>query len=296
MKLIRDIPNLYCDLIEEGLRKPNPDRLTVTDLISPPLIKHLKINNWDNIEAKASDFLWMILGNAVHHVFESKGLHYSIEQILKPGMITSPEKRLANIHQILTANPHEKYIELDLGDTKITGKIDFRETGVIRDFKITSVWSFLGGIKPEWEQQLNIYCFLCLQKGIPVEKLIVDAILRDWTKVETYRNNDYPKMPFISLDCKKWSEEQQYNFIISKIKRYKEEPTECTPEERWEKATTYAAKKPKAKRATRVFHTIDEANKYVEKHEGLEVEIRKGERTRCLYYCPVREVCPFMKD
>jgi len=303
MRLIRDIPSIYCDIIEDGLHKPNNDRLTVTELVNPPLIKHLQIEYWDEIETKASEYLWMLLGKAVHQVFESSGIMKRLREFeifCKANKNTNRDDILFALDRIKKSHFAEKPIEIIVNGQLIRGRIDFRETGIIRDFKITSVWSFLGGIKPDWEKQLNIYDFMCAKNGIQINKLLVDAILRDWTKVKMYGNKDYPRMPFISLECPKWSTKEQYDYILSRIAAYNLEPSECTKEERWEKETTYAVKRPKGKRAIRVFNDVNEANNYIKGHkdsqkEPLEVEVRYGERTRCLHYCPVRTVCPFVK-
>jgi len=188
-------------------------------------------------------------------------------------------------------------IEVTIKGHKIRGKIDFRETGVIRDFKITSVWSFLGGIKPDWEKQQNVYALMAKINSIPVGELYIEAILRDWKLVETFRNSDYPKIPFISLACPLWSEKKQYDYILSRLAAYDAEPCECSQEEKWQKETQYAVKKPKAKRAYRVFGTAEEAGECISEHKDKEYEIetRPAERTRCLYYCPARSVCPFNK-
>jgi hypothetical protein len=60
----------------------------------------------------------------------------------------------------------------------------------------------------------------------------------------------------------------------------------------WEKPTTYAVKKVGNKRATNVFNTKEEADvKMEDLGKGYEVEIRKGERTRCESYCLVNNWC-----
>lgn len=303
MKIIRDIPDIYCDIIEDGLYKPNPDTLSVTDLINPPLIKHLKLEKWDELEQQASDFLWLILGSAAHQVFETSGILRKLRKLLE-----KEEKHKDNaycprvnweneIKDMLISSSGEKPIEITIKNKKIRGRLDFRETGIIRDFKITSAWSFMFGVKQDWENQLNIYDFMCAKHGIPVDKIFIDAILRDWSKTQLYRNKDYPEKPFISMPVKKWDTKEQYDYILSRLSEYRSTPKECSEEEKWSKPTTYAVKKKGNKRAKRVLNSMEEAHEYIEKNkkkkEKLEIEVRKGEPTRCLHYCPVRSVCPY---
>jgi len=299
MKIIKDIPDVYCRLIEDGLYKPNPDYLTVTQLINPPLIKHLQIKHWDTIEQNASDFLWMVLGSAVHSAFEKSGIMRDMNKILEshknPFGCDVDSIDYDDIKTLYDSHYAEKSIESTINGVRIRGKIDFREVGIIRDFKITSVWSFMYGLKKEWIQQLNIYDYMCQDNGLPINEIYVDAILRDWTKTKTYRDKNYPKMPFISLPVKQWKTKEQYNFISQRIQKYKEEPCECSAEEKWEKPTTYAVKKGNNKRAVRVFEDVNDAHNYMNEHKDkmYKIEVRKGEKTRCLHYCPVRSVCPF---
>ena len=66
----------------------------------------------------------------------------------------------------------------------------------------------------------------------------------------------------------------------------------CTPEEMWEKPTVYAVKKKGAARAKQLFG--DELSAIAEAHRlggEYEVEIRRGERTRCASFCPVSQWC-----
>ena len=66
----------------------------------------------------------------------------------------------------------------------------------------------------------------------------------------------------------------------------------CTPSEMWEKETVYAIRKIGGARAKSLHETQEEAEeKLVELGKGYELEIRKGERTRCKEYCQVSKFC-----
>jgi hypothetical protein len=66
----------------------------------------------------------------------------------------------------------------------------------------------------------------------------------------------------------------------------------CTPDQMWEKQTTYAVKKTGGVKARNVCSTEEEANtKVAEYGKGYEIEIRQGERTRCERYCQVNKFC-----
>lgn len=242
------------------------DRFSVTDLIGPPLMRQLKIKHWDEITEDASDKLWMLLGSAVHYILEK----------------SSPENAL-----------EEEKLEVPFMGVTIVGKVDLWHGGEISDWKITSVYSFLLGDKPEWEAQLNLYSYLYSAHGFQTERLRIYAILRDWQKSKALASADYPQIPFMSVDVRLWNQEELMNYIGQRIHLHQTEGRECTDEERWARPTTYAVKKEGRKTAVRVFDTRGEAETLALTDPKHFVEERKGEYIRCKSFCPVRNFCKF---
>ena len=66
---------------------------------------------------------------------------------------------------------------------------------------------------------------------------------------------------------------------------------ECTDQEVWAKATTYAAMKVGRKSAVRVLDTEQEALAIVTSGKATHIEIRNGAHTRCERYCAAAPVC-----
>ncbi len=261
---------IYCAVCKHN-RKPSHDRFSVTELIAPPLIKKLKIQYWDQLEEDASERLWSLLGQAIHSVLDKVDIETALQ---------------------------EEKLETEVDGAILTGRIDiYHEDGLIEDYKVTSVWSFLLGEKPEWEQQLNCYAYLFRRNGFEVNRLRINAILRDWKQSEAQKNNDYPPIPFMSIDIPLWSMEYQENFIKQRIHIHNTSST-CTQEEKWYRGEKFAVKKSNNKTALRVFDTLEEAEKFVVAYQSqypktsLEIEKREGEYIRCKFYCPVRNVCP----
>ena len=88
-------------------------QISVTELISPPLIRRLKKEHWDEIEEDASERVWSILGSAVHSILEHAGSENDLT-----------EERL--------------FLEVD--KVKVSGQADLYEAnGTLSDYKITSV-------------------------------------------------------------------------------------------------------------------------------------------------------------
>jgi hypothetical protein len=184
-----------------------------------------------------------------------------------------------------------------------SGAIDLQrveEDGIIvADYKTTGAWAVMNE-KIEWEQQLNIYAWLVEKtKRIPVKKIEIIAIIRDWSRRDA--REGYPEAPIKVLDINLWPYEEREAFIKSRITAHSdaslateigESYAPCTPTEMWEKPTTYAIKKIGNKRATSVFEIKEEADAELEKlGKSYELEVRPGERTRCKEFCQVSQFC-----
>ena len=112
--------------MEMGDYKSEPDRISVTNLINPPLIRYLTDKYWEEIEEDVSDRLWALLGKSIHLVLKGYG-----------------EKEETGKIEI------EKRFEVQYGKWIIVGVADLVDNKVfsIEDYKVTSVWSFLLGEK-----------------------------------------------------------------------------------------------------------------------------------------------------
>jgi hypothetical protein len=219
--------------------------------------------------------MWLLLGKSVHYILE-KG---------------APDAGIA-----------EEKFEMSMFGVTIVGVTDLYHNEWIDDHKVTSVFSFLLGDKPEWERQLNIYAVMYLQAGLPVKGLRVNAILRDWMKSKGLQDADYPPIPFMSVSIPLWEIEEAEGYIAERVMLHEKaeesfEAPMCTPEERWERPTTWAVYKKGNKRAARVLNSEEAAMNWIvvsgEDKVKYEVVLREGESIRCRDYCVVSKVCPF---
>jgi hypothetical protein len=250
-------------------------KYSVTNLIKPPQIYQLEKRYQAQIERDVSDGLWMLLGSSVHYILEK----------------AKPENALK-----------EERLEIEVGGIRVVGKPDlYTAKETIEDYKITSVWSFLLGEKPEWTAQLNIYAYLYEQFGFPVKKAFIHAILRDWSRSRLLQDEDYPPCPFITSEIEIWDKAIKLGFLMDRIDHHKLNEkfedyilTPCTPEEKWSKPTTWAVKKKGNKRASRVFESKEEADNMIgtsEISDKLVIEERPGEDIRCERFCYAKEFC-----
>lgn len=267
----RNLPEALVRAVSWATYKPNPMRMSVTDLIGSPLARSLKHKFYDQIEADVEDMTWAMLGTAFHMLMDKH----------------APD----SAHS-------EKKIEFVIGGYTLVGIPDVHQDGTLDDYKTTSVFSFKLGEKKDWERQLNVYTYM-LAKGsdIEIKKLRIIAILRDWMKSKAKTDREYPKHPLIAVDIPMWPLEYTEMYIRDRLEIHKT-LAECTPEERWQRPTVYAVKKKGVKTSKRNLSTMEEAEAWMikntpEKDSKLySIEVRPGEDTKCLDYCSVAKWCP----
>ena len=253
---------------------PKENRYSVTDLINPPLIRDLKAKYWNALTEDASERLWMFFGQMAHAAMEG----------------TADDNDLS-----------EEKLVIPFGGVDVVAKFDRLSNGELIDFKTTSVWSFVYGDKPEWENQMNIYAWALKKTGFDVKKIYIDALLKDWSKTRT-KDPDYPRIPFQRVEIPLWTFEQQEAYLLHRLDEHRKVPVpDCTKEEMWEKDDTFAVKKEGRKSALRVLPTRDDAERYITElkesdQKKCSIEHRKGERVRCKNYCVVSSVCPKFKE
>lgn len=281
------LPQSLVDIITKNSYDPNysdVNRLGITTLLNPPLMYLLQRNHWKEMEEDVSEHLWRILGSATHEVLRK---------------IDDSERMI-----------EEKFEEQIEGtDIVVVGKIDLYNwnNSSIEDYKITSIWTMKFTDSKEWEEQLNSYAWLLRKKGLPVERLAINALIKDWRRGEVIKFSDYPPIPFIHKSIKLWPFEKQEQYIQERVKLYKEAiamPIEnvgiCSPKERWKKNDEFAVYKNKLKTASRVLTSEQEAKEWAEGHikkpDIYRIELRRGADLRCTEYCNVHQFCRYWQE
>ena len=249
---------------------------SVTQLIDSPRVRILRQEHWDDLEEDVSEKMWAVMGTAAHKMFED----------------TADEKHIS-----------EERLYMDIDGWVISGAIDVQrieDDGItIMDYKTTSVWLVILG-KSQWEYQLNCYAALVRwnQRG-KVKGLKVIAILRDWRAKDAEEKPDYPRAPIVEVDIPMWTEEQQDAYLKERVALHQKaefdrltgvELPYCSDDERWIKESKWALKRKGQKRAVKVFDNEPDAIAAVQ--EGMEIEFRRGEATRCkANWCRVNAWC-----
>ena len=273
-----NIPQTIINILDRPTYSKGKANLSVTQLLNSPKIVALTKKFEDEIEQDASDMVWSIFGSAVHNILEhGKDDNHIVEQRI-----------------------HKEY-----DGWHISGAIDLQvvnESGIdVKDYKTTTVWAVMNE-KIEWEVQLNIYAGLVEDvKKIPVTSVGIVAIIRDWNRRESTTREGYPEAPIKEIPIRLWSKEERDQYISKRIALHSAcdfametdgALPDCTPDEMWEKPTTYAIKKVGNKRAFKVYETEKDAlDAIADMEKTYEIEVRPGERTRCTNFCPVSQYC-----
>ena len=276
------IPDTFVNVLKRPTYSKGKAHLSATQLLNSPKIVALTKKFEEELEQDVSDMVWSIFGTAIHGVLEhGKDDNHIVEE---------------RLHAIFDGWRISGAIDLQIvtGPDKIS----------IRDYKTTSAWAVMNE-KIEWEQQLNIYAWLvetCKLKI--VDSVGIVAIIRDWSRREAAKNPDYPQSPVKEIPINLWPYQQREDFISERISKHSEcefhmetdeELPPCTPEEMWEKPTTYALKKKGGVRAIKVYETMEDAERACDE-KVHEIEVRLGSRTRCESFCPVNNYCQQWRD
>ena len=264
------LPGAFVEVAKNDVYSPGESDITVTTLIGPPQIRKLNKDHSTDIECDASEMLWSILGQSVHTMLERA----------EPSAIV--EKRL--------------YMKV-LG-WKLGGQFDrmtLRKT-TLQDYKVSSVWEIIHGLKPERERQLNVLMELAVHNGFPISRLEIVFILRDWQASKAEYDSNYPQVPIVRVPVQVWNQEKRKEYIVERIQLHQAADAgviyECTDEERWLRGEKWAVMKKGRKSAVKLFDDETKANDYLEDLDSNHsIQHRPGQYVRCERYCPVRTYC-----
>lgn len=268
---ITNLTRLPEPLVSAASRKREPKRgqISVTELINPPQMRALTLRHWAELSEDASDRIWATMGQLMHKLLEEHG-------------------RESEEHLI------EHTLSLEVEGLTVTGTFDlYRRDGVLTDYKFVSVWTTIGGVKEEWEQQLNLYAELLRRHNHPVKRLEIVAIYRDWSRMRA-QDSSYPQSQVCVFEVPLWTAEDAAKFLEERVRLHKQAEeglfTECTAEERWERQTKYALMRRGRKSALKLFETHEEARAAISQSDHY-VETRPGANIRCESYCAVSAFC-----
>ncbi len=272
------LPDAYVRAVSE-FRTPERNRISVTELISPPQQRSLLLQHWDEIEVDADGEIDKFFGTAVHE----RLAHYA-------GPDALAEERLVWEVDGWTVHGTPDHAEW-LG---VAG-------GVLCDWKTTRVRA-LGVERAEWVAQLNLYAHLLDLNGLPVERLVVKAFLKDFDRARMRSDPGYPAAPIVEIAIPAWDAAERHAYLLARLRLHKQASRgfypACTAEEQWRR-DTYAVVKAGNTRATRLFGSLELAQAWAEAQterprdwrDWYRVEHRPGAPVRCRDWCLAASYC-----
>ena len=251
-----------------------------------------------------------------HDAYNNQGSDYTVTQLLRPPQTSwlkkyhEPCEQSAYasyrallgtmMHTVLEnyADPNEGEIAerrffIDYLGLKISGQIDLLDTNLrtVYDYK------FYNGsqteCKPDHYAQIQINGLLVSMNGFAVDHVSVMYVRPDWSNLRATLDPTYdqsPFKPFVFAFDRQFAEERLSKCVMEHEEAAAGNPRPCTPDEQWAKPDTFALKKPANQKARKVVESYTEAKELLK--PGEVIEQRKGERTKCRFFCDYRHVCP----
>lgn len=240
---------------------------SVTELIGPPRKAEILRRHGDEIVVDVSTEIHRVMGQVVHEILERAGV---------------PERRFA----------------ITIGDKIVSGSPDRFVGGELDDWKYTTAWRFKGENLPEdFSEQLNSYSELARENNHSVTKLTAHGILRDWSKLEMFRNRDYPRFQYVRREVEMWGRKKSGLFLRNRVILHDKAKIElplCTKEERWARDDVWAVVKKGNKKATKLLSSPELAEQFIseqKKPRQYDIVFREGESVRCKAYCHAISFC-----
>lgn len=267
------LPQVIVDACKEENHEPVEKRYSVTELLKPVREIVLTRKYHKILTCDVSDLSNALLGKGVHKVFEVLNKEGSAEERIE--------------------------YTLENGYT-ISGIIDLwdEENLTIIDYKTCSVSKVQKQDFDDWVEQALCYAWLKLKKDkVYVDKVKVIALIKDWSKIRASTDPYYPKSPFYVHEVKVTDYELR---IIETKLRFKidqlincenNDLPMCSDAERWFTGNKYAVMRKGAKKAYKLVDTLKEAEIISSDLDNSIIELRKGNYTKCDFYCPVRKWC-----
>lgn len=256
---------------------------TVTELIGPAKISHLRRKHEEDIEVDASELVYTIQGETAHALLER-----AAKSMREEGWFA------------------EMRIHDEVQGQKISGAFDLYNprTKTLIDLKVSTAWKAKGEPPQEWVAQTNLLAHLIRKRfmnrqGEPqkVEKLKVLLIMRDHSKLEAKRDPQYPQLSVTYIDIPVWEDSKCQEYLNNRVVLHLKaelEPVSCSPEERWAKPTIWAIKKNggvKSINGGKYADPIKADEALAKLGKGYYIEYRPGENVRCENYCNVSKWC-----
>lgn len=192
----------------------------------------------------------------------------------------------------------EKRSEKQIGNWIISGQFDIIYDGQVQDVKSTSVFTYINKTNDlKYSQQGSLYRWLNPEL-ITQDDMAIQFVFKDWNPNQARSTPNYPPLPVLEYKVPLIPVMQTESFVRNKldeIDKCMELPESeiplCTDEDLWRRPPAYKYySKPDAKRASKNFDNIIEANNHLASKGVGEIREVKSQPTACKY-CPALADC-----
>ena len=156
----------------------------------------------------------------------------------------------------------EKRYSTTVLDWVLTGQIDMFDGTVLYDYKLTSAWTYVFGIREEWIAQSNVNRWLMHKNEVDVKSLKNILFFRDWS--ESKVGGKYPDVMVKEVDLPMWSLEDTETYVKRRISMHQ------------------ASMNLSDEMLSSIYPCSDEDRWFNRKSQQF---------LRCEKYCPVRNLC-----
>lgn len=208
-----NLPQALVDAVKNDPYNKGSADFSITELLTPPRQRALKIKYKDQLTEDVSDRLWSLYGQIAHLILER-----------------------ANRRDFV-----EKRFFMDINGKVISGQIDTLclDDGILSDYKLTAAYGFMGGRPPkdEWVAQLNMQRYLLWHNDyMNIRGLRIIGLLRDYQASKAKDDEKYPQHMVAYHDIPMWSMDVTKKVIIKRINLHLEAEKElplCKVAETW---------------------------------------------------------------
>lgn len=297
------------------LSLPPPNIFSCTTIIDAPRPYFLRTRHDSEITIDVLDNVWLLDGSAVHYAVEMSNKSKGSDRLSEERFyIEAPIYRGEwAVHQKMPGTKIEDQPWYSTDKYYCSVKFDHYdpEEKAIEDYKRTSPWEWVHGIKPSRERQLNIGAFALSLAGFPVEVCRVCFFFKDFDKRKAAEGGDYPATPIAQKNLSVWSNKEREDYILERMEIFIEASKKidsnlpvCSEEDRWYIPGTVALMKNDNIKATKVFDEgdTDGMATYLEKAKMeypkaiWQWEKRRGIDKRCEEYCRGHEFCTYFQN
>lgn len=274
--------------------------ISVTSLIDSPRLEALKEAHKDEIVEDVADMANSLIGNAVHKMLaeHSSGRFDDAERLFMDVTTMFGTWRVSGQTDYASEDPlcyvcHDGAAHIDHFKTPDETHMHhpeevcrchwFEKAYIITDWKTPSVNEAKFGLKPERTQQANCYAALFEANGFHVTGLQACLITKNWSPYDV----NLAEHSIVTRQIELWPLEKTHAYIEERVAAHQQARVtlpECSPDERWQEADTFAVVKVGSVRAVRggVKNTEEEAEALAQELSETTphiVEYRAGDPT-----------------